>query len=147
MLRSIAIAMVLPIIVCASIALATPAEDAFREGTDLADKRNYQAAVIALDKAIKLNPKYTEAYNNRGLSFYSLGQYQKAIDDCTKAIGLDPRCAAAYDNRACLSIPWGSTRTQLMITLKPSVSTPSVLRLIAIVAGCTPSYRPAPEGN
>ncbi len=37
------------------------------------------------NKAIEINPKFAEAYNNRGLAYYIKGQHDKAISDCTKA--------------------------------------------------------------
>jgi len=47
-------------------------------------------------KAIELDPKYTYAYNCRGLAYANLDEYQKAIDDYTKAIELDPKYTYAY---------------------------------------------------
>ncbi|MEX0678036.1 MAG: tetratricopeptide repeat protein [Pirellulales bacterium] len=50
-------------------------------------------------KAIELNPKLAEAYNNRGLSYGELGQDTEAISDFNKAIELNPKLAEAYNNR------------------------------------------------
>lgn len=44
------------------------------------------------DKAIELDPSLAEAYGNRGVAFYSIGQYDEAIADCNKAIDLNSSC-------------------------------------------------------
>ena len=50
-------------------------------------------------KAIELEPNNGKAYNNRGASYYNLGEYEKAIDDYSKAIELDPNYTNVYYNR------------------------------------------------
>jgi len=62
-------------------------------------RQEYQKAIDDCSKAIELDPKNADAYNNRGNAYASLGEYQKAIDDCSKAIELDPKNADAYNNR------------------------------------------------
>ena len=57
-------------------------------------------------KAIRLDPKHSEAYNNRGISYASSGQFEMAIQDFTEAIRLDPNHSEAYDNRG---ISYGSS--------------------------------------
>ena len=41
-------------------------------------------------KAIELDPKYAEAYANRGLVYANLKEMDKAVDDWHKAIELNP---------------------------------------------------------
>jgi len=52
------------------------------------------------DKAIELNQKFAEAYNNRANTKSELGQNEQAIEDYNKAIELNPEYAEAYYNRA-----------------------------------------------
>ena len=59
----------------------------------------YQKAIADHTKAIALDPKDANAYNNRGVVYDNLKEYQKAISDYTKAIELDPKYAKAYNNR------------------------------------------------
>ena len=57
------------------------------------------AAISAYDEAIKLNPKYALAYNNRGNAKAKLEQRESALADYDEAIRLKPDYAAAYYNR------------------------------------------------
>ena len=51
------------------------------------------------DKAIAVNPKNAEAYNNRGLALYNLKLYQQAIADFSQALRINPQYAEALNNR------------------------------------------------
>ena len=59
----------------------------------------YQRAFEDYDKAIRLNPDYTDAYYNRGNAYAKLGKYQRAIEDYNKAIFLKHDYTEAYNNR------------------------------------------------
>jgi lipoprotein NlpI len=56
-------------------------------------------AIADYDEAIRLEPKFARAHNNRGLSYRQKGDLDRAIADCDEAIRLDPRFAPAYNNR------------------------------------------------
>ena len=74
----------------------------------------YDDAVADFDKAIKLYPQKADAYYNRGLAKFRLGDiqgingnveearrfYEAGIEDCTQAIKLNPEDTYAYHNRA-----------------------------------------------
>ena len=51
------------------------------------------------DRAIAANPKFAEAYNNRGLAFYNLNLYQEALQDFSQSIRMKPDYAEAFNNR------------------------------------------------
>ena len=65
-------------------------------------------AVEDYDRAIKLDPKFVEAYYNRGLSERDLRQFDKAMSDFSEAVRLDPQFARAYVTRAALFVRRGS---------------------------------------
>ena len=81
--------------------------------TKYADDR-YAEAVTDFDNAIRLDPEQPDAYYNRGLAKFQLGElqfargnieraqmfYEDGIKDSTQAIQLDPEDAYAYHNRA-----------------------------------------------
>jgi tetratricopeptide (TPR) repeat protein len=78
------------------------AVDWFYKADALRDEGKYtdpQKAIEYLNNAIKLQPDLAEAYINRGVAYYDLGQYQRAIKDYSKAISLQPNAADAYNNR------------------------------------------------
>ena len=74
----------------------------------------YDDAVADFDNAIKLSPQKADAYYNRGLAKFTLGDlelaqgnlegawklYEAGIEDSTQAIILNPEDAYAYHNRA-----------------------------------------------
>ncbi|MDR1318695.1 MAG: tetratricopeptide repeat protein [Treponema sp.] len=51
-------------------------------------------AIADYTQAIRLNPEYAKAYNNRGATYRRKGDIDRAIADYTRAIGLDPDNAA-----------------------------------------------------
>ena len=64
-------------------------------GHGLTEKR----ALSDLDEAIRLDPTYACAFNNRGRLYSFKRDYDRAIADYDHAIKLDPSLAMAYSNR------------------------------------------------
>lgn len=64
------------------------------------ERRQFDKAMKALDKAIKLFPKYSDAYNLRGVIWKIRGQIDQAIGQYNTAIQFDPNFSDAYYNRA-----------------------------------------------
>ena len=65
--------------------------------------RNYENAVKLINKAIELDPKYAEAYNNRGVAYSKLKIFEKARMSYNRAIELNPEYEEAYNNRGIIS--------------------------------------------
>lgn len=61
--------------------------------------RNYNAALTNVTRAIELNPRYPDAYNERGRIKWWLQDYSGAITDYDKTIALNPKCGGYYCNR------------------------------------------------
>jgi tetratricopeptide (TPR) repeat protein len=66
---------------------------------DEARANGIDLSIADYDKAIKLNPDFVEAYNNRGNCYFRKSQYDLAIVDFSKAIELKPDYAVIYSNR------------------------------------------------
>lgn len=65
----------------------------------LLQDRDPEESISAYDRAVRLNPGYTKAYNNRGVAKTVLGRYDGAIADYDQAISLEPDLAEPYTNR------------------------------------------------
>ncbi|HLD23136.1 MAG TPA: tetratricopeptide repeat protein, partial [Sulfuricurvum sp.] len=55
-------------------------------------------AIQSYQKAIKLNPKYSDAYYNLGIVYGKEDEYDKAIEVYQRAIELNPKNDKAYNN-------------------------------------------------
>jgi tetratricopeptide (TPR) repeat protein len=75
------------------------AQELFKKGNEQFDQSDYQGAVNSFTEAIKLNPKYANAYNDRGVTRFQLADKQGAIEDYNQAIKINPNYADAYYNR------------------------------------------------
>jgi len=71
----------------------------FYKATANARLGEYQYAIQDYNQAIQINPRYLQAYNNRGLSYENLGEYQRAIQDFSQVIQINPQFAEGYSNR------------------------------------------------
>lgn len=58
-----------------------------------------QKAVAFLQKAIQENPRFAEAYNNRGNAYRDMKEYAKAMQDYNMAISIAPNFEKTYSNR------------------------------------------------
>ena len=82
------------------------------------------AAIADCTEAIRLDPKFADAYNLRGNAYAGKGERLKAIADYTEAIRLNPQYGNAYCNRGCWPTSRiASTPRRLPISARPSVST------------------------
>ena len=75
------------------------ARDFYGRGITKLDQYNYREAAEDFTQAIKLDPKYIEAYFKRGYSYTWVSKHQEALTDFNQAIVLDPNYLDAYLNR------------------------------------------------
>ena len=75
-------------------------KDFFKRANQKDGYRDYIGAIKDYDQAIKLNPKFANAYLNRGYVKYKIKDYNGAIDDYNHAISLKPKNEKAYYARA-----------------------------------------------
>lgn len=52
--------------------------------------REYEEAIDRADRLIVENGSFAEAWNQRAIAYYSLGQFHRSIDDCRQAVELNP---------------------------------------------------------
>jgi tetratricopeptide (TPR) repeat protein len=88
------------------VAAVPKAEDFFLKGNQKYQDKDFQGAIADYTEAIRLNPNFVEAYDNRGLAREKLKDLDGAINDYTQAIKINPNDAYAYFFR-------GSVRKEL----------------------------------
>jgi tetratricopeptide (TPR) repeat protein len=59
-------------------------------GAKAIERGDYQHAISHFNKALQINPKFSEAYNQRAIAHYLLQRYDASILDCEKAVELMP---------------------------------------------------------
>lgn len=63
-------------------------------------KKNYDRAIADYSAAIRLDPKYAEAFCERGKAYFANRNYGSVIADYNEAIRLDPKYVKAFLQRA-----------------------------------------------
>lgn len=71
----------------------------YRATSDAKAKKEFEKAVESFNKAIALDPKLPEAYNNLGYSYRKLGKLEESLGAYAKAIELDTYFAQAREYR------------------------------------------------
>jgi tetratricopeptide (TPR) repeat protein len=61
--------------------------------------KEHHKAIADYDRALTIDPKYIDAYNNRGYAYQCLKQYQRAIQDYDRALELDSNYSRARANK------------------------------------------------
>ena len=73
-------------------------EEYFEEGYNHIEAGRYKYAVECYRKAIEIDPKYANAYNDMGVALDDLGRKEEAVASYKKAIEIDPKYAMTYNN-------------------------------------------------
>ncbi len=81
--------------------------DWFKKAETLMDN-DPKTAIRYLNEAIKLQPDYAIAYNNRGVAYAKLNQFQRAIEDFNESTRLKPDFVVTYVNRGMAYILMGN---------------------------------------
>lgn len=74
------------------------AEQHYALGNSLYSKGQYQQAAAEYLKAVKLNPDFSDAFNNLGNSMNRLGRPREALNCFTSAVQATPNSGPAYTN-------------------------------------------------
>lgn len=63
-------------------------------------RAQYETAIRDYDAAIRLNPSFPVALNNRAWAYFKMGRPATGLPDVEASLALDPRSAHSYDTRA-----------------------------------------------
>ena len=77
----------------------TEAEICNARGIAYSENDEHARATASFDKAIELQPDYTDAHYNRGIAYMRKGEVDKALADYSGAIQFKRNYAEAYNNR------------------------------------------------
>ena len=75
------------------------AEEAFELGAKYLDDQDLDKALVAFSQAIRIDPKFAQAHNGRGVTYALMGQPERALADCCEAIRLEPEEPEFYRSR------------------------------------------------
>jgi|GEM_PF-465038 len=83
-----------------------PLEGAKLEASEILNKGvalyyfgRHESGIACFDKAIAINPAYSDAYYNRANAYHDKGNLEQAVSDYSKAIEINPVYLKAYYNR------------------------------------------------
>ena len=79
---------------------------------------DFEAAIADFNKALRLDPNYSDAFLGRGDVRYARGDLDGAIADYDKAIHLNPNSINAYINRGSTRREQGDFTVRLQISMK-----------------------------
>jgi tetratricopeptide (TPR) repeat protein len=74
------------------------ASDWLQKANNALEMEELDDAILLYQKAIELDPQYSNAYNNLGAAYRHKGDIDKAIAFTEKAIALEPKNSKAYNN-------------------------------------------------
>ena len=63
----------------------------FNKGMEYVKKQDWKSAIIELQNAIKIDPKYAEARYQLGLAYSKNGEPNKAVKELIRATDLNPK--------------------------------------------------------
>ncbi len=82
-----------------TLELKESAENYFNIAYSFGEKREYVKAIENYDRALELDPKYLDAWYNKGLALSNLKKYEEALTCYDRALELDPKYLEAWNNK------------------------------------------------
>jgi tetratricopeptide (TPR) repeat protein len=80
--------------------------------------KDHDKAIEDFSQAIKLNPKFSDAYVQRGQLYQYAGQPDRAMTDFTRAIAVNPKNSYAHIKRAEAHVRKGYTRENVDLAIR-----------------------------
>jgi serine/threonine protein kinase len=99
-----------------------------RRGLDAFRRADYDQAIVAFDKLIRLDPNHSEAHRWRGDASLNKHEFDKALSEYDEAIRLDPKNGMAYRGRGIVLTQIGESDKAIdafneAIRFKPELAT------------------------
>src|SRR5690606_11674446 len=77
------------------------------KGNAKMEENDYKGARDFYNEALQLDPEFSEAYYNRGITYLIMSDYDHAIEDFSKAISLKNKYSDAYYQRGLAYLDFG----------------------------------------
>lgn len=74
---------------------------------------NYEVALAAFNKVVKLEPNLAEGWNKRATVYYLIGKYEASVHDIERTLTLEPRHFGALSGLGFISLVLGDERAAL----------------------------------
>ena len=71
----------------------------YKVGCTYLQRRQFDQAILLLNKSLETNPNHAAAYETRGAIYSRREQYDQAISDFSRALEIDPGFGEAYFSR------------------------------------------------
>jgi tetratricopeptide (TPR) repeat protein len=97
-MRSIYAASILLLVLMTSAQSQLTVDEWINKSNALNYQGKYDEAILACDRAIKINPQNADARTAKGTALFGQGKYDEAIAAYDEAIRLDPKFAKAWNN-------------------------------------------------
>jgi protein involved in polysaccharide export with SLBB domain len=81
-----------------STAASAEARTLLQTGLDLLDSGQVARAILSFEQAVKIDPKYADAYEALGRAYLKTREWQKAIDNFHRAAGLNTKAKQEQDD-------------------------------------------------
>ena len=75
----------------------SPARVYFNQGAEFSKKKSWYLAIQAYEQAVRLDPKFAEAWNNLGSCYRKIKDYGKSFDAYKHALDLKPDYPNAHE--------------------------------------------------
>jgi tetratricopeptide (TPR) repeat protein len=82
----------------AGVIKETYSDALLNQGIALLEKGHYDLSINYFNKAIEINPRFSEAYNNRAFVYFYKGDYEKAWGDVYKVQSLGYKVHPVFFN-------------------------------------------------
>ena len=105
----------------------------YRKGVVLMVKeKKYREAIAAFDRALKVNEKFAQGWNDRGVCYRQLNDYTSALKSCLRAVELDSENPE-------LLFTLGTTLEQIGVLYKSTKYLESAVQVFKMVIGQLPN--------
>ena len=88
----------------------TAVQALIESANELAAKKEFEKALPLFERALKLNPQSSWAYNARGAAYMNMEKYDLAMTDFDSALALDPNYEQVFYNRGIIYARKGETK-------------------------------------